>query len=173
MPAPAADCPVEPDGAAPCQAPAGRDIPNINPSTGLSTDYLNHFTEAIMMLEMIASMPECLDDLRAWRPKTYAEHFAASRFSDRDTVIRAYEAADPAIREALDRVSGTLNIVLSQARDMMVAHWNAPVAETLAQGAVGRLRPLIARAATVINGSEIGAAEGRGPQGAIDAIFGG
>jgi hypothetical protein len=56
---------------------------------------------------------------------------------------------------------------------MMVAHRNAPVAEALAQGAVARLRPLIARAAAVINGSEIRAAERRGPQGTIDAIFGG
>jgi len=26
---------------------------NINPRTGLATDYLNHFNEAIMLLEMI------------------------------------------------------------------------------------------------------------------------
>jgi hypothetical protein len=173
MPAPAADRAVEPAAATPSGAPVERDIPNINPSTGLSTDYLNHFTEAIMMLEMIASMPECLDDLQAWQPKTYAEHFAASRFSDRDTVIRAYEAVDPTIREALDRVSGTLNIVLLQARDMMVTHRSAPVAEALARSAVIRLRPLMARAAAVINGSEIRVAERHGPQAAIDAMFGG
>ena len=57
---------------------------NINPATGLSTDYLNHFTEAIMLLEMLSSCPECLDDFLGWRPKSYREHFAASRFSDRD-----------------------------------------------------------------------------------------
>ena len=55
--------------------------------TGLSTDYLNHFTEAIMLLEMAGELPECLDDLRAWRPKTYTEHFATSRFSNREAVI--------------------------------------------------------------------------------------
>ena len=53
--------------------------PNINPATGLSTDYLNHFTEALMVLEMVRDMPECIDDLRAWQPKTYTEHFAGSR----------------------------------------------------------------------------------------------
>ena len=30
---------------------------NINPRTGLATDYLNHFNEAIMLLEMIPDMP--------------------------------------------------------------------------------------------------------------------
>ena len=35
---------------------------NINPATGLATDYLNHFNEAIMLLEMLSSCPECRDD---------------------------------------------------------------------------------------------------------------
>src|SRR5262245_7075895 len=89
--------------------PSGCAIPKINRFTGLSTDYLNHFTEAVMVLEMAAAMPECLDDLKAWRPKTYREHFAASRLKDREALIAAYDAADPAVREALDSVSETLN----------------------------------------------------------------
>jgi hypothetical protein len=173
MPAPAADCAAESATAALPRTSASGDIPHINPATGLSTDYLNHFTEAIMMLEMVASMPECVDDLRAWQPKTYVQHFADSRFNDRDAVIRAYEAADPAVRDALDRVSATLNIVLTQARDMMVTHRSAPAAEALSQRTVARLRPLMARAAAVINGSEVRAAEQHGPQAAIDAIFAG
>ena len=44
---------------------------NINPVTGLSTDYLNHFNEAVMLLEMIPVMPECGEDLAAWRPLSY------------------------------------------------------------------------------------------------------
>jgi hypothetical protein len=171
MPAPAADCVVDPSTAAPSRASADGDIPNINPATGLSTDYLNHFTEAIMMLDMLASTPECVDDLRAWRPKTYVEHFTGSRFKDRDAVIRAYEAADPAVRDALDRVSATLNIVLTQARDMMVAHRSAPSADALARRTVTRLRPLMARAAAVINGLDVRAAERHGPQAAVDAIL--
>src|SRR5262249_29185455 len=41
---------------------------NINPVTGLATDYLNHFNEAIMMLELAPQVPECIDDFCAWRP---------------------------------------------------------------------------------------------------------
>jgi len=152
-------------------APASRDVPHINPATGLSTDYLNHFTEAIMMLDMLATAPECVDDLRAWRPKTYIEHFADSGFRDREAVVRAYEAADPAVRDALERVSNTLNIVLTQARDIMMAHHAGPSAAALTRSAVTRLRPLVARAAAVINGSEVRAAEQHEPQPAIDAMF--
>ena len=35
---------------------------NINPRTGLATDYLNHFNEAIMLLEMIPDIPESAED---------------------------------------------------------------------------------------------------------------
>ena len=51
---------------------------NINPTTLLATDYLNHFNEASMMLEMLPEIPDCITDLVQWRPLTYAEHFAES-----------------------------------------------------------------------------------------------
>ena len=51
---------------------------NINQNTLLATDYLNHFNEIIMLLEMVPSMPECYEDAAGWRPKSYAEHFRAA-----------------------------------------------------------------------------------------------
>src|SRR5256885_12606449 len=71
---------------------------NINPRTGLATDYLNHFNEAIMLLEMVPDMPECAEDFLTWTPLTYAEHFWASNFKARDLAIEAYECADPKVR---------------------------------------------------------------------------
>src|SRR3954464_5396825 len=71
---------------------------NINPRTGLATDYLNHFNEAIMLLEMIPDLPDCADDFLAWQPLSYREHFAASNFKARELAIEAYDSADPAIR---------------------------------------------------------------------------
>ena len=34
---------------------------NINPNTFLATDYLNHFNELVMFLEMIPDMPDMLE----------------------------------------------------------------------------------------------------------------
>ena len=99
--------------------PSGPGTPNISPATGLSTDYLNHFTEAVMALEMAGDIPECVDDLRAWRPKNYVEHFAASRFSNRDAVIGAYHAGDPASRAALDLMAASLNAAIEEIRDAL------------------------------------------------------
>src|SRR5580698_7864522 len=75
---------------------------NINPRTGLATDYLNHFNEAIMLLEMIPDMPECSEDFLEWRPLSYSEHFTASNFKARDLAIETYTSADPGIRAEFD-----------------------------------------------------------------------
>jgi hypothetical protein len=170
MPAPAADRVTDPAGAA-APSPSGASGPKINPLTGLSTDYLNHFTEAVMLLELAGAMPECVDDLRAWRPKTYAAHFAASHFSNRDAIVAAYRAADPAVRGALDRNAELLNALAERSRDLLCQQTDRTEIEAIARRAVERLRPLIARTAALINGTVVDAAGRQGPQAAIDAMF--
>jgi len=70
---------------------------NINEKTLLATDYLNHFNEFVMLLDLIPDMPDCLEDARAWEPKCYKDHFLDSQFSDRDLAIEAYDRAPPNI----------------------------------------------------------------------------
>ena len=89
---------------------------NINPDTGLATDYLNHFNEAIMLLDMLRDCPDSLDDFLAWRPMSYCEHFAKSRFKGRDLAIAAYNAAEPGLREFLDALAVTMTVVLETTR---------------------------------------------------------
>src|SRR5260370_11655050 len=89
---------------------------NINPATGLATDYLNHFNEAIMLLGLASTVPECLSDLMAWRPMSYQDHFAGSRFKDRELAIRAYHAADPAARGDLERLAEAMTAMLLATR---------------------------------------------------------
>src|SRR5438067_10819576 len=79
---------------------------NINPRTGLATDYLNHFNEAVMLLEMVPDMPECAEDFLTWTPLSYAEHFWASNFKARDLAIEAYELSDA--RNAFDNITSTM-----------------------------------------------------------------
>ena len=172
MLAPAADCGIDPAASASSTATSGRGGPNINPSTGLSTDYLNHFTEAVMVLEMVGTVPECVDDLRAWQAKTYAEHFAASHFSNRDTIIAAYQSADPTVRAALDRTSDVLNAMVRRTRELVLQHIGTAEVEAIARRALDRLRPLVALTAALINGTTAETANRRGPQAAVDAIFG-
>jgi hypothetical protein len=147
---------------------------NINPITGLATDYLNHFNEAIMLLEMLSAMPECADDFLAWRPLTYCEHFAASNFKERELAIEAYEVADPAARYQLDELADTMNGILTATRDALELQLSPRAAGTLAAQAAAWLKPMVARAGAVINGTFMPApieVEGPAPQATVDALF--
>ena len=63
---------------------------NISETTLLATDYLNHFNEIIMLLEMIPDMPEMLEEAKTWQPKTYVEHFESSSCPFRELAIELY-----------------------------------------------------------------------------------
>jgi hypothetical protein len=75
---------------------------NINEQTLLATDYLNHLNEPIMLFEMVADVPELLEELAAWEPKSYVDHFADSTFTDKDLAIEAYAVAPAIYKDAFD-----------------------------------------------------------------------
>jgi hypothetical protein len=126
---------------------------NINPRTGLATDYLNHFNEAVMLLEMVPDMPECAEDFLAWSPLSYAEHFCASNFKARDLAIEAYEAADPDIRSEFDRITDSMTSILTAVGAAMREARQDKTRATLADQATGWVKPLVMQAAGVINGA--------------------
>ncbi|MEI9925948.1 MAG: hypothetical protein WDN50_23325 [Bradyrhizobium sp.] len=126
---------------------------NINPRTGLATDYLNHFNEAIMLLEMIPDMPECSEDFLAWQPLSYREHFTASNFKARDLAIEAYEAADTKIRAEFDNLTSAMTSILTAVSAAMRDARQDMTRATLAEQATGWVKPLVALAGGIINGS--------------------
>jgi len=126
---------------------------NINPRTGLATDYLNHFNEAIMLLEMVPDMPECAEDFLTWTPLSYAEHFWASNFKARDLAIEAYEQADPRIRAEFDKLASTMTSILTAVGQAMREARQDKTRATLAEQATAWVKPLVAQAGGVINGA--------------------
>lgn len=143
---------------------------NTNPRTGLATDYLNHFNEAIMLLEMLPACPECLEDFLAWRPMSYREHFAAAHFKGRDLAIAAYDEAEPNSRARLMSLASTMTAVLLATRDALRSDMPADAAGMLALSAAAGLKPLIARAGAVING-EADAEAPAPPQAVVDGLM--
>jgi hypothetical protein len=125
---------------------------NINPRTGLATDYLNHFNEAVMLLEMIPDMPECAEDFLAWHPLSYAEHFTASNFKARDLAISAYDSADPIIRAEFDSITDSMTSILKAVSAAMQEARQDKTRATLAEQATGWVKPLVMLAGGVING---------------------
>jgi hypothetical protein len=136
---------------------------NINPRTGLATDYLNHFNEAIMLLEMIPDMPECAEDFLGWQPLSYAAHFTASNFKARDLAIEAYEAADAGIRADFDNLTSAMTSILTAVGAAMREARQDKTRAILAEQATGWVKPLVALAGGIING--------RGSEADVDYIM--
>jgi hypothetical protein len=132
---------------------------NINPRTGLATDYLNHFNEAIMLLEMIPDMPDCAEEFFGWRPLSYREHFAASSFKARELAIAAYDAADPAIRTEFDNLTGAMTSILTAVGTAMREARHGATRARLATRATGWVKPLVTLAGGIINGQGIQAGQ--------------
>jgi hypothetical protein len=126
---------------------------NINPRTGLATDYLNHFNEAVMLLEMIPDMPECAEDFLEWHPLSYSEHFHATNFKARDLVIEAYEAANSVTRTEFDGITSAMTSILAAVAGAMREAQQDKTRARLAEQATGWVKPLVALAGGVINGS--------------------
>ena len=162
MPAPAADCAIDPAASATVPVTSGRGGPNINPVTGLSTDYLNHFTEAIMVLEMLPTMPDCVADFLAWEPKNYREHFAASHFSNRD-------ASSPPMKRPIRSSAGRstcwptcMNTLLLATREAICGQSTpTPKSRALAHRAATVLKPIVTRVSALINGTAPGSEQPR------------
>ncbi len=130
---------------------------NINQQTLLATDYLNHFNEIIMLIEMIPDLPEILDEAKAWMPKSYREHFRDSGFSDRELAIEAYEHAPEKYKVPFEQVIEALNrsieAGLHRIERAVEAQDAEPVKEktrTVTRG----LQRLIDRAGAIINGDD-------------------
>ena len=87
---------------------------NISPVTLLSTDYLNHFNEIAMLLELIPDMPDMLEEAKIWEPKTYVEHFQQSTIADRDLAIACWPLVPARFKAPFEQTIATLNLLIPQ-----------------------------------------------------------
>jgi hypothetical protein len=88
---------------------------NINATSLLATDYLNHFNEVVMILEMVPDMPEIIEEALEWKPASYVEHFAASVFSDKELAIWAYKNAPKEYIDSFEELVAALDCLIQRA----------------------------------------------------------
>ena len=149
---------------------------NIHPETLLATDYLNHFNEVVMLVDMLPEMPDCAPDVVDWQPRSYVEHFRASRFRERELAIRAYDRVEPARRAAFEATVASIDAAI---RDLQALITHASM-DRLPLRRIGdlaemRIKPLLAHAMGLINGAPpaVHVTEaGDEAQTAVDALFG-
>ncbi|MEQ9642637.1 MAG: hypothetical protein RIM84_21610 [Alphaproteobacteria bacterium] len=139
---------------------------NVNAETLLATDYLNHFNEVVMLLDLVADMPECLEDLRDWAPKSYEQHFLDSGLSDRQLAVEAYRLSPRQFREPFDYAVERMDRLVSRSiTEMGTADPEAAAAIALATCTA--LQRLIDVASGLIHGRDVAL-----DQDAIDRVIG-
>ena len=150
---------------------------NVNPATGLATDYLNHFNEVVMLIEMVESMPECAEDIAEWQPYDYRAHFEITNYVGKEVAIASYDGADPALRAEFDTIIKALSDAVDGLRSAILEasqDENRGFPEVLP--ILDRdIRPLISMAGAMINGHiPVGVEDDNDAfdtQNAIDSLF--
>ncbi len=130
---------------------------NINGQTLLATDYLNHFNEVVMLLEMISDMPELLDEAKAWAPKSYQDHFRACAFSDAELAVEAYDHVPERYRRPFEQTIDQLNrlIVAGVGRlDAAVKDGNPEALREMATATARIIQKVQGVASGIIHGRE-------------------
>ena len=143
---------------------------NVNEQTLLATDYLNHFNELVMTLEMIADMPELLEEAKAWAPKDYKDHFRDSTIADKELAIEAYDHAPPKFKEPFEQNIGKINKLIGTSLERLENDLQTGEMELLRANASALskvIQRLMDMCSANIHGSEATMAQGE-----IDSIIG-
>ncbi|OYQ35846.1 hypothetical protein CHU95_06135 [Niveispirillum lacus] len=126
----------------------------IDDRTLLSTDYFNHFNEVIMLLSMVSDMPEMLDEIVAWTPKTYRQHFEDSGLAFAPIAIEAFDHVPPEYRVPFDETINDMNSLIVEAVATLSAMRDDPDMLGFTAGDYWRrLQELVDRGSAIVHGS--------------------
>ena len=140
----------------------------------LSTDYLNRYGEALMLLEMAAMDPEIAADLSGWKAVGYREHFEVSHLRCAADALAAYADLDLQRRKGFDRLCMAMNRLILSASALVRDVEPGPALDAVVAVASESLRELIARATQFINANgdlDLGEIRSRDLQAEIDGLF--
>lgn len=140
----------------------------------LSTDFLNRFSEALMLIELAADDDGIIDDLKAWRSVTYREHFEVSGLRCAPTALAAYDGVAPARRAGFEELCRAMTRLISTATALLADKPEGLDVATIVDVASEALRRQIGRATQFINANgamDIGSIESRALQAEIDALL--
>ncbi len=140
----------------------------------LSTDFLNRYAEALMLIEMAAVDDGIVDDLKAWRSITYREHFEVSGLRCAPAALAAYDSVAPARRAGFEELCRAMARLISTATALLADRREGLDAATIVDVASEALRRQIGRATQFINANgamDIGSIESRALQAEIDALL--
>ncbi|HEY5794928.1 MAG TPA: hypothetical protein VIU82_07915 [Bosea sp. (in: a-proteobacteria)] len=140
----------------------------------LSTDFLNRYSEALMLIEMAAEDDDAVQDLQAWRSVTYRQHFETSSLRCAPSAIAAYESVVPERRAGFEELCKAMTRLVTTATALLADKPQGLETMTITEVAGEALRRQIGRATQFINANgkvDIGSVESRSLQAEIDALL--
>jgi hypothetical protein len=144
------------------------------PGTGLSNDYLNHYSELLMLIETASEDRELAGELRRWKPLDYRSYFAASPLRRAEAALRAYDALPVERRFLFEKLIRAMDQLAEMAILAVDLKEDRDTAAFVPAATAPIVRRLIARAASFLNsnGAEMDrAGEVAEAQQAIDRLM--
>jgi hypothetical protein len=141
----------------------------IDTGTLLSTDYFNSFNEVIMLLGMLGDMPAMIEDVQAWRFRSYEEHFRESGLPFAALAIEAYAHVPPPVRQRFEETVQEMRETVEEACRTLRPPEDSGELERfkLAANACSmRLQGLVDAGSAIIHGADL-----KMDQSAVDALF--
>ena len=146
----------------------------IGPScAGLSTDYLNRYSEVLMLVEMASEAPDLADALRSWKAIDYRSYFAASGLRLASGALAAYEALPAERRLAFEKLVRAMDELAAMAVLALDLRDDPDTAAFVPVVTAPIMHRLIARATSFLNsgGAEIEGDAAGEAQAAIDRLM--
>lgn len=140
----------------------------------LSTDYLNRFAEALMLIDLAADDASVVHDLQAWRSLSYREHFEVSPLRIAASALEAYDLVPQARQAGFEELCGAMARLITTATALLADRKSSLEAVTIVEVAGEALRRQIARATEFINANgavDIVAVDMRELQAEVDALL--
>jgi len=130
---------------------------NINSQTLLATDYMNHFNEVHMLIDMLPSMPDCIEDIREWSPKSYQEHFRDSVFTAKNLAIEAYTHSPDEYRvpfeQTINQMDDLILQTIGQVEEQITRNDMADL-QNIVKNYIPQMEELIEKCGAIINGEK-------------------
>ncbi len=117
----------------------------------LSTDYLNRYGEALMLMEMALVDEGIAAELKAWRPVSYRAHFSSSPLRCAPGAITAWNGLDPLSQGAFDALCMAMNRLVETVVLTMKETPDPAASGPVLEIAAAAFRNLLSRATAFIN----------------------
>jgi hypothetical protein len=122
---------------------------------GLSNDYLNHFSEVLMLVELASMDAAVMEDLAEWRPIDYPSYFATSQLRRAPEARAAYFQLCEPRRAAFEQLVRAMDKLAMTAIRALRPPCEPEDAALVADVTTPALRSLIAQASAFLNSGGI------------------